>query len=190
MPVRLIIEKVPKKVADEKRRKLKLLSKFKEKFISEKRLELCDVNTYITNASTSKISTQNIRAFYGIRWQIEILFKAWKSVFNIDKFNKMKVERFECNTYGTLLLIALTTQLYGYFKNEIYTKYKKEISTLKFFKLMKNKIELLCKALKGKIDQSHELIFFLKKAVYNNCLKESRYKSKSELEIIQNGSLN
>ncbi|WP_339173412.1 transposase [Anoxybacillus sp. FSL W8-1294] len=43
-----------------------------------------------------------------MRWQIELLFKAWKSVFDLEKVKKMKKERFECHVYGTLIAILET----------------------------------------------------------------------------------
>ncbi|WP_244151074.1 MULTISPECIES: transposase [Parageobacillus] len=43
-----------------------------------------------------------------MRWQIELLFKAWKSVFDLDKVKEMKKERFECHLYGTLIAILVT----------------------------------------------------------------------------------
>ena len=45
---------------------------------------------------------------YSLRWQIELLFKAWKSVFDLEKVKKMKKERFECHVYGTLIAILVT----------------------------------------------------------------------------------
>ncbi len=188
MPLRLIIEKVPKEIAAEKRRKLKQLSANKKKFISKKRLELCDVNIYITNTTIQQIDTKNIRTFYSLRWQIEILFKAWKSVYKIDKIKTMKIERYECINYGTLILIALTTQLLGYYKNQIYKKYKKEISEIKFFLLIKSKIEIIKNGLNSNINKLILLFHYLKKAALKTCIKQTKHKQLSSFQILLEGT--
>jgi len=35
---------------------------------------------------------QQVRSYYSLRWQIEILFKAWKSVYHIDQVIPMLIE--------------------------------------------------------------------------------------------------
>ncbi len=44
---------------------------------------------------------------YSLRWQIEILFKTWKSFFEIDECKNIKRERLEYHLYGQLLGILL-----------------------------------------------------------------------------------
>lgn len=137
MKIRVVIEKVPQRIVAEKRRKLKFISEGKSKFISKKRLELCAINTYLTNASTVQFPTKEVRKYYSLRWQIEILFKAWKSTYNIDKIKDMKIKRFECITYGTLMLIVITSHLLAHYKSKLFVKTNREISELKFFKIIK-----------------------------------------------------
>jgi len=61
------------------------------------------VNAYITNADQDILPTDLIRSIYSLRWQIEIIFKTWKSTFNLDKVKQMKIQRFDCINYGTLI---------------------------------------------------------------------------------------
>ncbi|EHL75611.1 hypothetical protein HMPREF1015_02761 [Bacillus smithii 7_3_47FAA] len=61
-----------------------------------------------------RISPTNIlltHELYSLRWQVELLFKGWKSLFDLDRVKKMKKERFECHLYGTLIAILVTQTL-------------------------------------------------------------------------------
>ncbi len=135
-PIKLVLEKVANKLANEKRRKLKTDKQNKRKGISKDRLIFCDVNAFITNCTEEQLPNHLLRECYSLRWQIEIIFKAWKSFFKIDKVKQMKIERFECFHYGCLMLIIVSTRLLRYFKQWHLKKHKEEISDLKFFKFI------------------------------------------------------
>ncbi|WP_231563719.1 MULTISPECIES: transposase [Anoxybacillus] len=62
----------------------------------------------LTNLPQESFDGQQVYELYSLRWQIELLFKAWKSVFDLAKVKKMKKERFECHLYGTLIAILVT----------------------------------------------------------------------------------
>ena len=40
-----------------------------------------------------------IHELYRLRWQIELLFKTWKSDLEVDKMKKVKIERWLCHFY-------------------------------------------------------------------------------------------
>ena len=48
------------------------------------------VNIYVTNIPQNLIKKEDIHPLYSLRWQIEILFKTWKSLFKIHCVKKMK----------------------------------------------------------------------------------------------------
>jgi hypothetical protein len=53
----------------------------------------------------------NIRSFYRLRWQIELIFKIWKSIGKIRAVKKVKQPRLECYVYAKLIFIVLGWQL-------------------------------------------------------------------------------
>jgi hypothetical protein len=185
-PTRLTLEKVPEQLANEKRRKLTTDKQNKRKGISKERLIFCDVNAFITNCSQEQLPDHLLRKCYSLRWQVEIIFKAWKSFFKIDKVNQMKIERFECFHYGCLMLIIASTNLLRYFKQWYLKKHKEEISELKFFKLiasMKQEIKEIIKK-----QQSEIAIFLdlLADIIERTCVKEQKKNKLKPLSIIRN----
>ena len=138
LKVRLIIQKVPKAVADHKRHKLKIDKQNKRKKISEARLKFCDANCYITNIPPQMMQDGAIIVLYGLRWIIEILFKAWKSISNLNgKINDMKPHRFMCLLYAHMIKTLLDTKLVHFFKIEFWNLFGFKISELKAFGVLK-----------------------------------------------------
>lgn len=183
-PTRLILEKVPGQLANEKRRKLKTDKQNKRKGISKERLIFCDVNAFITNCTQEQLPNDLLRQCYSLRWQVEIIFKAWKSFFKIDKVKQMKVERFECFHYGCLMLIIASTHLLRYFKQWYLNKHQEEVSELKFFKLitsMKQEIKEIIKEQKSAIA---EFLDQLAGIIERTCVKEQKKNKLKPLKIL------
>lgn len=96
-----------------------------------------DIVTYVTNIPEDLAKAEHIYDFYSLRWQIEILFKCWKSIFNIDSNKNMKIERFRCGLLGTLISIALSNFIYNEIKTDAYVKDGQVLSELKGFRHIK-----------------------------------------------------
>lgn len=141
-PVRVSIEKVPEYVRLERLEKLKKQAKSQNWTLSVLRIKLCGYNVYVTNASEGLLPRSLIRLLYSIRWQIELIFKAWKSVLNLDEVKSMSVFRVECMLYGRLILILLNNNLQSFFKQQIadIEEYKDfELSEMKATKTLKKR---------------------------------------------------
>jgi hypothetical protein len=185
LAVRLIIEKVPDSVAAEKRRKLKTDKQNKRRSISKERLVFCDVNAYITNANQKILPTDLIRSIYSLRWQIEILFKTWKSTFNIDKVKNMKIQRFDCINYGTLLQIIICTKLYNYYKTTLWNNKAIELSELKSFQYLSEIISQMREYIRSSQENKMiELLENTKEILARKCRKEKRKCSLTPMTIL------
>jgi len=183
---RLVLEKVPTQIANEKRRKLKADKQNKRKNISEERLILCDVNAFVTNCTQEQLPDSLLRQCYSLRWQIEIMFKAWKSFFKIDKVKQMKIERFECFHYGCLMLIIASTHLLRYFKQKHLENHNEEVSELKFFKLIASMKQELKDSIKLKEQHLSRLLDQLAPIIERTCVKEQKKNRLIPLKIITN----
>ena len=185
LPVRLILERVPDEVAAEKRRKIKTDKQNKRKNISKGRLAFCDVNAYITNADQDILPTDLIRSIYSLRWQIEIIFKTWKSTFNLDKVKQMKIQRFDCINYGTLIQIMLCTKLYNYYKTTLWNKSAIELSELKSFQyLQKTMNDMKIYIKDSQIKRITELLENTKETLGRKCRKERKKGSITPMMIM------
>lgn len=139
--VRLILEGVPEEVAQQRLKKLdRYASKHPKANISEQRKAMCYFNVFITNAPAEKLPANLVRMVYTIRWQIELLFKIWKSVFKIDKVKKMSIFRFECYIYSKLIAILLTLHIHNKLGQFLWDEEDFELSPMKTAKIIKKNL--------------------------------------------------
>lgn len=104
--------------------------------MNERNMAWTSVNVYITNIPEIIVKTKQIHDIYSLRWQIEIMFKVWKSIFNINDVKNVKIERFKCFLYGRLISLLLASKIVFAAKDIIYEEYKKEVRILKSYSLV------------------------------------------------------
>lgn len=131
--VRLIAYKVPEDVASERRRKARRKGACQGWSPTQNHLNLCDYVILVTNIPEEMISGAAIGTIYRLRWNIELLFKTWKSQLNlqINVLKGHKQARIECFVYTILLLGLLTTLVHGWMKRTGLDGLGKEISLAK-----------------------------------------------------------
>lgn len=81
LPARLILYKLTETQME--RRQKDLASKEHKKQITykERSKRLSAINFYITNIPLEYLPKEQVYDFYSLRWQIELIFKTWKSFF-------------------------------------------------------------------------------------------------------------
>ncbi len=127
------------------------------------------LNIFITN---TEISSNNVRLLYTLRWQIELMFKIWKTVGEINKLNKMRVERFETFLFAKLLWIAINWQIMRRVVSYFYNQKEIFISPNKLYKTFKARI---MKFRKATLEGSENMIEYM-----NEIFSISPYYHKSE----------
>jgi hypothetical protein len=134
---RLIIAKVPDEVKAQRLRKLNHISR-KKGHITRKRVKiLAGFNVYLTNVPATVLPSEHIRTLYGIRWQIELIFKNWKSNFALAKVTGKRPERIKCILYAKLLLIMITTKICLVVRNYVWLTAHRELSIFQATKYLK-----------------------------------------------------
>jgi len=77
---RLIAWKVPPEQVNRRRRRARLEATRRGRQVTAATLAACEWTFMITNASEDQLGTNEIIVLYRARWQIELLFKRWKSI--------------------------------------------------------------------------------------------------------------
>lgn len=104
---RLVVVAVPQEVADQRRRRLRKEAREKGQTASEAALLLAAWTILITNAPKEVLSVAEALLLARARWQIELLFKLWKSQGKIDEWRTKKPERILCEVYAKLLAMVV-----------------------------------------------------------------------------------
>lgn len=107
LPVRLLAVRVPQEVADQRRRKLREEARTKGRQVSARRLAVAGWTILITNVPAELVSLEAGLVLGRVRWQIELLFKLWKSHGHIDESRSTKPWRILCDVYAKLLAMLI-----------------------------------------------------------------------------------
>lgn len=107
LPARLLIERVPHHVAEERRRRLRAEARDRGQKPSAAALVLAAWTLLITNAPPELLSLKEALVIAKVRWQIELIFKLWKSEGLLDEWRSKKPMRVLCEVYAKLLAMVL-----------------------------------------------------------------------------------
>jgi len=109
---RLLAVRVPPEVAAERRRKVKRDAQKKGQTVSQARLALADWTLLITNVPVDQLSLEEALVLYGVRWQIELLFKLWKSEGLLAQSRSHNPWRILCEVFAKLLALIIQHWLF------------------------------------------------------------------------------
>ena len=98
---RVIVVQLPQEVADRRRQKAQENARRKGRTLSPYHLELLGWNIYITNVPVTLLTLQHVLVMYSVRWQVELIFKVWKSQCALDRIAGRHRERILTELYAT-----------------------------------------------------------------------------------------
>jgi hypothetical protein len=181
--VRLICHKITAQQAEYRKRKAKNLAKSRGYQSSKKNQELLNWSIFITNVPAERINALQISTVYRTRWQIELLFKLYKShVYLRELSATIKSNKLLCEFYAKLCILILFHAM----TNCIELKKNMEISLTKVILEFKRCARELFLALNTSIQAVKK---FLKNIIiiYEKfCFKDkSRKKRKSTLSTLK-----
>jgi hypothetical protein len=151
---------------------------------SDNTIELLGISIYITNIKKEVLSAKQVHEFYSLRWQIEIIFKTWKSIVSIQVVKLVKIERFQCQLYGKLILLLISSAVM--FKMRTFSLESKgleasEIKTCEIVHEYINRLYFEIIKFPNEVFNTIKLIF---KNVVRNGLKSHRKNKKTVFDIL------
>lgn len=138
LPVRLIIELMPDEVFNTRMLKINKYNKKKGYKTSKNFSNRARFNLFISNIPLKMIDGEAIAKIYKIRWQIELVFKIWKSIFGLDNITSMKYERLMCILNARLLLVFVNWETFMIQRGLLFRKTGKLLSIIKCFNTLKD----------------------------------------------------
>ena len=96
LSARLLIQRVPQEVADQRRRRIRKTARDKGVTPSAAALALAEWTILMTNIPPEMLSVAEALVLAKVRWQIELLFKLWKSHGQIDQLAHRASRRGSC----------------------------------------------------------------------------------------------
>lgn len=178
IPVRLTIELIPEAVYEDRMRKTRKLHKKKGYQTSEEHMFMSRFNLFITNVPRSVFPDEAISVLYRVRWQIELIFKIWKSVIGIHHTRRMKYKRWLCLLHFKLLLMIVNWNIILAKRNVLYKNKGRLLSLNKCFKTLFDNIHRLRYALKHGPRWVKKFIRWAEKTLDGNHWLERKNKSK------------
>ncbi|RAS81026.1 IS4 family transposase [Priestia endophytica] len=184
LPVRVIIHRLTEQQLRNREKEMAKKEKKKGRTYKEKSKRLSAINFYCTNIPAEYVPTSRIHDFYSLRWQIEIFFKTWKSLFSIHTCKKIKRERLECHIYGQLIRILICSSTMFQMRELLLRKKKRELSEYKAVYMIKDYLPLLYEAIQKDAESITQILLRLYALLEKNGRKSHRYEKKTVFDIL------
>ena len=107
LPCRLLAWRVPQAVAQQRRRRIYDQARKQQKAPSAEALTLAAWTCVATNAPQALLTLAEAEVLLCVRWQIELLFKLWKSHGQLDQSRSANPDRILCEVYAKLLALLI-----------------------------------------------------------------------------------
>ncbi|KIP24184.1 MULTISPECIES: IS4 family transposase [Bacillus cereus group] len=184
VPTRVIVHRLTKEQQQKRLQDQTVREKKKGMKYSPRSKRLSGINVYMTNTPTDIVPMGQVHDWYSLLWQIEILFKTWKSFFHIHHCKKIKRERLECHLYGQLIAILLCSSIMFQMRKLLLTKKKQELSEYKAIYMIKDYFSLLFRSIQKDIQELSKILLRLFNLLQRNGRKSHRYEKKTVFDIL------
>ena len=134
IPARLIAVRMPEAIVNERRRQAHAAARKAGYTPSQAHLTLLAWNLFITNVPATVWSTRTVGIAYSLRWQVELVFRAWKSGLHVATVTTTTKYSTLCYLYGRMLLILLTSALSSPLRTTVW----QQLRELSLFKLVRH----------------------------------------------------
>ena len=104
---RLIAVQAAPAVVEERRRKAIQKARLSGRVPTQEYLDLLAWSLFLTNVPQERLSIEQVLLFYRVRWQIELIFKLWKSYCGLNAIGLWRRERILTELYAKMVASIL-----------------------------------------------------------------------------------
>jgi hypothetical protein len=159
---RLIAVAVPEQVYEERIRTAQQKMKSMGSELSDEYKARCRFSIFITNTDEETLKAADVIQLYRLRWQIELVFKNWKSLLGIHKIKAVKKDRLECQLIARFIWILLNWKIFQCVDTFIQKQSKDYACSMwKFFKQARHYGHTVRKVIAGNMNFSDWCEIFL-----------------------------
>lgn len=180
---RLIVQRVSQEVADKRRRRLRDKARRNCSRIKKQSLELAQWTVLATNVGAEKLSREDARVMMRMRWQIELVFKIFKSQGRVDEWRSKKGWRILCEVYAKLL--AMLIQHWVVVVSGWRLADRSLLKAGKAVQMLALEMALAVNSVKGMA----KVIKLLERLIANSCRMNKRKKAPSSFQLLSDGAL-
>ncbi len=146
-PVRLVAYRLPQDKASRQRAILRENCRRQGRQVTQRALDLAGWLILLTNAPAERLPSATLAYLYRVRWQIELVFKQWKSVLRLDVLVSQNQFRVQCEVWARLLAALLTFVWYQHANTASLKSYEREMSFSKVAKQLQQHGQIIVRTL-------------------------------------------
>ena len=170
LPVRLVVARMPQAVVEQRHRQAYENARRKGRTPSARHLEWLKWSFFITNVPASMLTSAHVMQLYRVRWQIELIFKLWKSQAALARVAGLRRPRILSELYAKLIGLLLTQ-----FVMAPYRDCEEELSPVKVLHIFQHYVSQVIVNL-GNVPRLIETLAALVKRWLKNATKDKRQK--------------
>jgi hypothetical protein len=187
---RLVIERLSEPAKNQRLRKLNKDCQRKQRALTKRAMILSGFNFFIANIEKEYLPKEQFRLLYSVRWQIELIFKSWKSNFGLTKITSTKPSIVKTFLYAKLIFIFLFDKIIRITANWTWKADCKEVSFYRAYKYLKSIAYKLMLAILQDPDAVEDILLDAIKFISHSCIKSKRKGQKLPFEILEEISSN
>ena len=131
LPMRLVIALLPDEIHKKRIRVRNNQNKNSGYTTSQDYKDKARFNLFLCNLPIKEIDTISVCRLYRVRWQVELIFKTWKSLIRIADIRKIKCTRLQTTLHMKLLWVVIHWEIIQPFRTHLYEKDRKILSVYK-----------------------------------------------------------
>lgn len=180
LKIRLVFAALPADKVEERHRQAKAAARRRGKTCSQRQLDLLAWGLWITNVPLDRLSGEQVTLLYRVRWQVELVFKLWKSQAKMDQIGARRVERVLCQFYARLLGVIIFQWLVSPYR----FSGQSELSIPAAFRILQRYAIRLLAAIRNGWDEVAQMLYRIVQDFQRFATKNKRRKSFSTYQLL------